>query len=254
MDLLRFADVSKSFGSIAAVARVSFAFGPGRIVGLIGDNGAGKTTTIRLAAGLLQPDSGAVALCGERADRESRSLMFRVGALIEGPGHYDELTVVENLRYFYAFYATRTAPGSLDRVVEDWLRRFGLEEVSDRAVSSVSSGYRQRLAVARALHPWVEVALLDEPFVNLDPRAKSQLKALLRDLKVGGKLVLFSSHTLTDVEQLADDILLLVRGRLHRFRDFGEIRRLVGESAAGDPDVVYDALHRVIVAREERRP
>src|SRR3989442_7371645 len=149
VDLLRFADVSKSFGSLAAVARVSFAFGPGRIVGLIGDNGAGKTTTIRLAAGLLQPDSGAVALCGERADRESRSLMFRVGALIEGPGHYDELTVVENLRYFYAFYATRTAPGSLDRVVEDWLRRFGLEEVSDRVVSSVSSGYRQRLAGAR---------------------------------------------------------------------------------------------------------
>lgn len=245
MTPLSFIAVDKSFDAVRALSAVTVSLTAGRIVGLIGDNGAGKTTFIRLATGILRPSSGEVRLLGRPADRNEPDLMTRVGALIEAPGHYEELTVAENLQFAFAFYHARSPRGTVAEVVRDQVRAFGLEAVADTRVGRLSSGFRQRLAVARAAHPWADVVVLDEPFVNLDPVVKIGIKQQLRDLKAAGKLVVFSSHTLSDVEQLTDEILLLVEGRLHRFEDFAAIRRLVGKAAEEDPDAVYAALREL---------
>ncbi|HXM37435.1 MAG TPA: ABC transporter ATP-binding protein [Gemmatimonadales bacterium] len=251
MNPLSFIEVSKSFDGVHALSAVTASLTAGRIVGLIGDNGAGKTTFIRLATGILRPSNGEVRLLGRVADRNEPELMTRVGALIETPGHYEELTAAENLRFAFAFYHRRAPQGTVEGVVRSQLRSFGLEAVADTPVGRLSSGFRQRLAVARAAHPWADVVLLDEPFVNLDPVVRIGIKQQLRELKAAGKLVVFSSHTLSDVEQLTDEILLLVAGRLYRFEDFAAIRRLVGKAAEDDPDAVYAALHQAMSARED---
>jgi len=251
MHPLSFIEVSKSFDGVRALSAVTTSLAAGRIVGLIGDNGAGKTTFIRLATGMLRPSGGEVRLLGRLADRGDAELMTRVGALIEAPGHYEELTAAENLQFGFAFYNQRSPRGTLQDVVRSQLRSFGLDTVADTPVGRLSSGFRQRLAVARAAHPWAEVVLLDEPFVNLDPVVKIAIKQHIRELKAAGKLVVFSSHTLSDVEQLTDEILLLVAGRLHLFDDFAAIRRLVGKAAEDDPDAVYAALHQALSARED---
>lgn len=212
MDTLTFEGVSKSFGAMRALSSVTVSLPVSKIVGLIGDNGAGKTTFIRLAAGVLRPTEGEVRLLGKPADRNDRALMSHLGALIENPGHYEKLTVEENLRFAFGFYHQMCPRGTLDAVVREQLRKLGLDSIAATRVWRLSSGFRQRLAVARAVHPWVDVVLLDEPFLSLDPGIKSQIKTFLRDLKVAHKLVLFSSHTLADVEQLADGHTAADRG------------------------------------------
>ncbi len=245
MDALRFVAVSRSFGAVTALRDAEFSLGEQRIVGLIGDNGAGKTTLIRLAAGILLPSSGQVFTLGRAATREDSWLMSRLGALIESPGHYEELSVEENLCFFYSFYHSESDKrGVVREIVRSAIGEFGLASVARTAVGTLSSGYRQRLAIARALHPWARVILLDEPFLSLDPDVRSEVKDLLRKRASAGSLVLFSSHTLADVERLADEVLLLVSGRMHRFESFAAIRGCVGASPAEDLDVVYSMLKK----------
>ncbi len=243
-DVRRFVGVNKWFGAVTALRDVDFHLGAAKIVGLIGDNGAGKTTLIRLAAGILTPSSGQVFTLGRRAMRADAWLMTRLGALIENPGHYEELSVEENLRFAYSFHCGAGSLGTVGEAVDTALTEFRLANVAGSVVGKLSSGYRQRLALARALHPWARVILLDEPFLSLDPDVRGEIKGMLRKRATTGLLVLFSSHTLVDIERLADEILFLIAGRLHRFASFCEIREHVGAGSDEDTDVVYAELKR----------
>lgn len=238
---IRFMEVAKRFGPRTVFDEITFSLaGPG-IVGLIGDNGAGKTTLLRLILGLYRPTSGDVFVFDRPANRDDSAVMRRIGALVEKPGHYDELSVWDNLDFFYSFYCSSSsaAPG----LVQETLRRFDLTEVAAEPAGRLSSGYRQRLALARAVHPWAEIVVLDEPFESLDPRSRSSVKTALRETRAAGKLVLFSSHGLADIQQLCDEILLLAGGRLFRFRDFEDVRAHVGgEDGGGDLDSLYARL------------
>lgn len=243
----RFVEVAKRFGAREVFSGVSFSLTGPRIVGLIGDNGAGKTTLLRLALGLYRPTSGSVFLFDGPADRNNTGVMRRVGALIEKPGHYDELSVRDNLSFFYSFYCNSD---TLAGTTEAALRRFGLREVATEPAGRLSSGYRQRLALARAVHPWADIVLLDEPFESLDPRSRASVKTALRDMRAAGKLVVFSSHGLADVQQICDEILLLAAGRLFRFRDFEDVRAQIGGiDAADDLDALYARLTERLSAK-----
>jgi len=251
-DVLTFVGVNKSFGAVTALRDVDFQLGAARIVGLIGDNGAGKTTLIRLAAGILSPSSGQVFTLGRPATRDDPWLMTRVGAVIKNPGHYEELTVEENLRFVYSFYDRTGGSAIANEIVCTALTKFGLANVARSPVGRLSSGYRQRLTIARALHPCAHVILLDEPFLSLDPDVRGEVKDLLRKRASDGDLVVFSSHTLVDVERLADEILLLMTGRLRRFQSFAEIRHQVGAGSDEDTDIVYTKLKtRLATSRTE---
>lgn len=238
--MLHFQNVSHTYGRNSVLRGVTLAVGAG-ITGLIGDNGAGKTTLLRIATGILPPAEGAVHLFGQDLRSARPTLMRRVGALIEKPGHYDELSVTDNLDYFYAFYAP------LDRaeraaLVRERLERFGLAEVAGQRAGELSLGYRQRLSIARAVHPWADLILLDEPFDSLDPRARAEIKQGLRALRAEGKALVFSSHNLADVEALCDTIYLVRGGGVERFDSFEEIRLRVGAAGGDDLDTLYTRL------------
>jgi ABC-2 type transport system ATP-binding protein len=243
---LEFIDVSKRFGSITVLSHIDLSIDAGSIVGLIGDNGAGKTTLLRLAARILTANEGTVRVFGETDPIASRR---QLGAFLERPGHYDELTVEDNLRFFYSFYGA--TPRELRAVVAHALEEFGLAQVRAAIPGRLSTGYRQRLAVARAAHPWARLVLLDEPLESLDPIARGQLKQQLLALKRDDRALVVSSHTLTDLAQICDRLLLVADGRVHAFDSFQAIQEAVGPGAPEDLDLLYTQLRRRHAAGKE---
>lgn len=250
---IHFVGVAKQFGTRRVFDDVDLHLASPAIIGLIGDNGAGKTTLLRLTAGLYHASAGEVRVFGRPATREDLATAGRMGTLIEKAGYYDELTVRENLDFYYAFYRGER-PDEGD-AVDDALRRFGLDGVAGEPAGRLSSGYRQRLGLARALHPWADIILLDEPFESLDPRSRAMVKNVLLEMRAKGKLVLFSSHGLADVQQICDEVLVLASGRLFRFRDFEEVRRYIGEpQGPEDLDTVYARLAERLILEGVKRP
>jgi len=240
MVTVEFEEVAKAFGGYPVLEEATFSVAAGTILGVIGDNGAGKTTLLRLTAGLLVPTSGTVRVLGN-ADLDA--VRQRIGALIERPGHYNELTVAENLALFYEFYsASRDECAS---AVERALAAFTLTPVARERAGRLSTGYRQRLALARAIHPWARLLLLDEPFESLDPVARHQLRLTLQEARAAGLTALVSSHTLRDLEGLCDRFLLVADRRVVAFRAFSEMRAQLGLPDEADLDFVYATYRRL---------
>jgi ABC-type multidrug transport system ATPase subunit len=234
--LLEFGCVAMQFGECLVFSNVSFQLATGEIAGLIGNNGAGKTTLLRLAAGMHRPSAGLIRRFGHSAERDWKR---RIGALIEKPGHYDELTVHENLEFSYAFYVRDRRARS--EAIQERLCLFGLEHVSRERVGRLSAGYRQRLSLARAFHPGASLVLLDEPFDGLDPTIRTEMKDTLHTLRGQGSTILMSTHGLSGIDGVCDRILVLANHRIHQFTGFAGIRRYV-EQPGGDLDAVYTAL------------
>ncbi len=202
-------EVTYRFGSLTAVEALNLRVPKGSICGFLGPNGAGKTTTIRLLLGLLNPSSGTILIDDKfisRAHPESRS---RIGALIESPSLYPNLTGRENLEVIRRLLDI--APATVSEV----LQLVQLTEDSDRLVRTYSLGMRQRLGLAIALLGDPKLLVLDEPTNGLDPAGVHDLRDLLRTLvRQRGATVFLSSHLLAEVEQIADHVAILDRGHL----------------------------------------
>jgi ABC-2 type transport system ATP-binding protein len=202
-------DVTYRFGSLTAVEGLNLRVPAGSICGFLGPNGAGKTTTIRLILGLLNPGSGTILIDGRSISRARPELRSRIGALIEGPSLYSNLTGRENLEVIRRLLniAPATVPEALEFVQ--------LTEDSDRRVRTYSLGMRQRLGLAVALLGNPKLLVLDEPANGLDPSGVHDLRDLLRTLvRERGATVFLSSHLLAEVEQIADRVAILDRGHL----------------------------------------
>lgn len=201
--------LTRHFGRLTAVNGLGLEVPRNSIYGFLGPNGAGKTTTIRLLLGLIRPNAGEVRLFGEPLRGRRRSLLGRVGALVESPSLYPNLTGRENLEV-----TRRLVGGSRDQV-DRALQTVRLEEAADRRVGSYSSGMRQRLGVALALLGEPELLILDEPTNGLDPAGMKDMRLLLRRLpEAYGLTVFLSSHLLTEVEQVATHIGIIQAGQL----------------------------------------
>jgi ABC-2 type transport system ATP-binding protein len=199
--------LTKSFGSVVAVTDLSFTAEPGMVTGFLGPNGAGKSTTLRMLLGLVQPDCGAATIGGQRyraLARPGRS----VGAVLDADGFHPSRTGLNHLLVYCS--ACGYPPG---RAVE-MLELTGLAGAARRKVGGYSLGMRQRLALATALLGDPSVLVLDEPANGLDPEGIAWLRALLRTRAREGSTVLFSSHTLAEVEQIADQVVIIGEGRL----------------------------------------
>jgi ABC-2 type transport system ATP-binding protein len=197
----------KTFGAVKAVDDLSFAAGPGSITGFLGPNGAGKTTTLRMLLGLVTPDAG-TATIGGRSYRALPAPGRVVGAVLETGGFHPGRSGRDHLRVYC------TASGYPLRRADEVLELAGLAEAGPRKVRGYSLGMRQRLALATALLGDPAVLVLDEPANGLDPEGIAWLRGLLRGYARRGGTVLFSSHALPEVEQLADHVVIVSRGRL----------------------------------------
>jgi ABC-2 type transport system ATP-binding protein len=203
--------LTKSYGRTPALAGLDMAVPRGVVFGFLGPNGAGKTTTIRCLMGLIRPDGGSIELLGRPFTGRDRQRLTRIGSLIETPSFYPYLSGRDNLRVI----ATTGAITARQRV-EEVLDLVGLRDRAADRVSSYSLGMRQRLGIAAALVSDPEVLVLDEPANGLDPAGIVAMRETLRFLATRGKTVLVSSHLLGEVQQLADMVGIIAKGRLIR--------------------------------------
>ena len=202
-------DVAKSFGSTRAVDSVSFSAPSGAVTGFLGPNGAGKTTTLRILLGLARPDQGSALIEGV-AYVDLPSPRRAVGAVLDSMGYHPGRSGVDHLRI------VARAAGIPRQRVDDVLEVVELTAAADRPVGGYSQGMRQRLALAGALLGDPPVLVLDEPGNGLDPAGMAWLRRLLGDWAAQGRTVLFSSHVLSEVEMVADRVVIINRGRVVR--------------------------------------
>ncbi len=202
--------VTKRFGPTQAVAGIDLDVPAGSLVGLIGPNGAGKTTTMKSIAGLLAPDTGVVQVFGNDPIRQPGIVRRLVGWMPDFFGVYGGLSVHEYLDFFAAAY--KVPKGERAQRVDDLLELVRLTDKRRTDVEGLSRGMQQRLGLARALVHDPEVLLLDEPASGLDPRARIELREILRALHGDGKTVLISSHILTELAQMCDSVVIMDSG------------------------------------------
>ncbi|WP_395361668.1 ABC transporter ATP-binding protein [Streptomyces sp. YH02] len=234
MTTLHIDHVSRWFGNVVAVNDVTMTVGPG-VTGLLGPNGAGKSTLINMMGGFLDPSTGSVTLDGQTI-WGNESVYREIGVVPEREAMYDFLTG----REFVVANAELQGLGAKE--AQQALATVEMEYAQDRKISTYSKGMRQRVKMASALVHDPSVLLLDEPFNGMDPRQRMQLMDLLRQMGAEGRTVLFSSHILEEVEQLASHIEVIVAGRHAASGDFRKIRRLM-----------TDRPHRYLVRSSDDR-
>ncbi|MFD9334598.1 ABC transporter ATP-binding protein [Streptomyces sp. NPDC060028] len=234
MTIIDIDHASRWFGNVVAVNDVTMRIGPG-VTGLLGPNGAGKSTLINMMGGFLAPSTGTVTLDGTQIWRNEQ-VYKQIGVVPEREAMYDFLTGREFV------VANAELHGLDDAAAQRALATVEMEHAQDRKISTYSKGMRQRVKMASALVHDPSVLLLDEPFNGMDPRQRMQLMELLRRMGDEGRTVLFSSHILEEVEQLASHIEVVVAGRHAASGDYRKIRRLM-----------TDRPHRYVVRSSDDR-
>ena len=196
----------KFFGRFAAIRGISASFAPGRLYVVLGDNGAGKSTLLRMVAGLMEPSQGGFTLLGTNNHRE---VAHRVGYMGHAPLLYDELSGMENLRYFAGLYGLND-----DTVCRKAMQMVGLDSELSRRVGQYSQGMRQRLSLARAVLHDPELMLLDEPFSNVDVHSAREMAAVLGRVRDKGKTIFVVTHQAALMEGVADEFVHMAAGQI----------------------------------------
>ena len=214
-------NLTKQYGSQKSVADLNIHVKRGRIYGLLGRNGAGKTTTMKMLLGLTKPTSGEVKIWGKSLQGNEKKLLPRIGSLIESPGFYPNLTGTENLRIFATL---RGVPNN--HAIKDALDLVGLPYKDKKLFSQYSLGMKQRLAIALAVMHDPELLILDEPINGLDPIGIAEVRSFIRELcDARGKTILISSHILSEISLLADDIGIIDHGALLEEESLAELEQ-----------------------------
>jgi ABC-2 type transport system ATP-binding protein len=219
--MIQFNSVTKSFSSVRAVDGLDFDVKPGEIFALLGPNGAGKTSSVRMIMGLMKPDSGLITFASELMDDDQVDRR-RLGYLPEERGLYQEASVTAILRYLAALRGCRGR--DTESRIQQWLERVDLTERAEEKVSSLSKGNQQKVQFIASILHQPRLAILDEPFAGLDPINQERMCAWIRELRDEGMTIMLSAHQLQLIEQIADRILLLHRGRRRLCGTLAEIR------------------------------
>lgn len=218
--MIELTNITKRYGATYAVRDVSFSAPKGQVVGLLGQNGAGKTTILNILTGYMPPTKGSVTVGDKDMMKDPRQAKRLMGYLPERPPLYDEMTVTSYLRFVCSLKEVekKAIPGHVD----DILSTTGLSGVGGRRLANLSKGYRQRAGIAQALCGSPPVIVLDEPTVGLDPKQVTEIRQLIQEL---GKThtVFFSSHMLTEIQQLCQRVIILHRGKLIRQADMNTL-------------------------------
>ncbi|MDE7415927.1 MAG: ABC transporter ATP-binding protein [Lachnospiraceae bacterium] len=202
--------LTKAYGTQISVDHINLHVRRGTIYGLLGRNGAGKTTTMKMLLGLINPNDGKAFVLGKDIQKEKKKILSHIGASIETPGFYANLTGRENLQIF-SEYSGRKDSAEIKNVLE----QVGLPYRDKKIFSQYSLGMKQRLAIACAIMHNPDILILDEPTNGLDPIGISEMRAFIKNLcEKQGKTILISSHILQEIEMLADDIGIIDKGKL----------------------------------------
>lgn len=224
--MIQIRNLTKQYGDLKAVNEVSFDVHEGETFALLGPNGSGKSTTLKCLAGLVIPDSGEIEIGGFNLHSENRKAKNLFTYLPQRVAFPDNLTAREIMQFFCKLrHISENRIGSLLNN-----RYFDFNGFSDKPVSQFSGGMNQRLGLAVACLPDVPIMILDEPTISLDPEGAIHFRSFLADLKKRGKTILFSSHMLADVEQLADHVGVMVGGKLLAVESVNSLRDSVTQA------------------------
>jgi ABC-2 type transport system ATP-binding protein len=226
MSFVRIHNLHVSYGSTKAVRGVSFEIPRGEVFGFIGPNGAGKSTTIKVLATLINPDRGSVRIGGVDVPRNPMKIRRMIGYMPDFFGVYEDLTAAEYLHFYAA--AFQIPYRQRDQTIADVLSLTDLQGKVAAPVDSLSRGMKQRLALARVLLHDPDLLLLDEPASGLDPRARIEVRELLKALKEMGKTILISSHILHELAQLCTRIGIIEAGQMITEGSLEEIYQSLG--------------------------
>ena len=206
-EAIRVEGLVKRFGSFTAIDQVSFAVAQGEIFGILGPNGAGKTTTLEIIEGLQPPTQGQITVLGRDIKSHKNAIKARIGVQLQSSAYYDFLTLKEILALLGSFYPTRTSP-------ENLLRLVGLSDKANSYVNQLSGGQKQRFTVVASLVNDPELVILDEPTTGLDPQARHNLWALIRDIHDRGVTLVLTTHYMEEAQSLCDRLAIMDHGRL----------------------------------------
>jgi ABC-2 type transport system ATP-binding protein len=220
--------LTKIYGNRTALDHVSFEVPKGEIFGFVGPNGAGKTTTLRILSALLEPTSGRALVDGADVTEHPDLVHERLGYMPDFFGVYDQLTAGEYLDFYASCY--RLPKARRKKITDDLLELVGLTDRRDQAVDTLSRGLKQRLCLARALVHDPAVLLLDEPASGLDPRARVEMREILKELQTMGKTIVISSHILPELTELCTMIGIIDQGRM---RATGPVHDVIRQLTAG---------------------
>lgn len=196
--------LTRRFGDLLAVDRLSLSVKKGEILGFLGPNGAGKTTTVRMLCGLIAPSSGSAIVAGYDVATQARAVRRKVGVLTESPGMYDRLSALRNMEFFAALQDVPDPHAAAQK----YLTLLGLWDRRDDPAGSFSKGMRQRLAICRALLHEPEIVFLDEPTGSLDPESARTVHAFIRSLREQGRTIFMCTHNMAEAESLCDRVAL----------------------------------------------
>jgi len=212
--VIRAEDLTKRYGGVLALDRVSFEVAEGEIFGFLGPNGAGKTTTINLLTGLARPDSGRILYRGEETTGRMKRAQRLLGVVPDESNLYPELTGLENLGFCGALYGMRKRPR--EERARELLRLFGLEGAAGRRFSGYSKGMKRRLAIAAALMHRPPILFLDEPTTGIDVESARRIRGLLAEMNREGVTIFLTTHYIEEAERLCRRIAFIAAGRILR--------------------------------------
>jgi len=215
--------LEKTLGSNKVLRGISFEASSGEIFGLLGPNGAGKTTTLRIICTLLTPDAGSVDVLGFDTRTAPQEVRRRVGVVTAEIGVYPRLSARENISYFAEL--SGLLDGDLDRKVDAVIERLDMASFASQRAESLSSGQKQKVAIARAIVHDPPVLMFDEPTSNLDVLASREIRQFMVESKQRGKCVIFSTHVLHDAERLCDRVTIIHQGRVVADGATADVRR-----------------------------
>ncbi len=214
---------SQKGGDLVAADRLDLDIADGELFGLVGPNGAGKTTTLKMVCGLQVPTAGRITVKGIDVQLEPEEAQRNIGYLADFFSLYEDLKVGEYLDYFARAY--KMEPHTIAPRVDEVLRLMNLETKRDAFIYGLSRGMEQRLGIGRAILHNPPLLVLDEPAAGLDPKARVELKVLLKDLHAAGKTIFITSHILSDLEEICTHIAIMEKGRLLRIGTLEEVMR-----------------------------
>lgn len=237
--------LAKSYGSFHALKGIDLQIEQGDVYGFIGPNGAGKTTTIRILTTLMEPTSGTATVCGHDVREDPGQIRKLIGYMPDSFGVYRDMTVLEYMHFFASAYGIPHR----DRVglVGGLLELTDLTYKSDALIESLSRGMQQRLALARTLVHDPKVLILDEPASGLDPRARIDIREILRELRRMGKTILLSSHILSELQEVCTRVGILEQGTLVAQGTLDEIVASVRERRVVQVQTTDDARAQVVL-------
>lgn len=240
-------NLTRTYGPLTAVDKVSFTINPGEIVGLLGHNGAGKTTIMKMLTGFLEPTGGTITMNNLSLENDRRAVQALIGYLPENCPVYPEMTVAGYLTYIAALHGVEER--QLGPLLQTCLSRTALSEKAGQPIGTLSRGYRQRVGVAQAILHQPKIIILDEPTNGLDPTQIQHMRSLIRELAHTATLII-STHILQEVQAVCDRVMIIQHGQKvldARLEDLGAGQRLlVTIGAAEGADEVLSRIEGIV--------